>query len=165
MFGYFGVHRTISLQALVTAAIASPKNSATLLPPQGRGCGSWLRNISTPRAPNEAVQDIVTSAVADAEQCASAKAKMEDFVARRTKTAENKIAQAETQAIADVGAAAAEAAVAAASSILTQSVKGSGSPDDLIAGAVQDVRSKPNRHTQITHENRTEHRGWLFRMA
>ena len=49
---------------------------------------------------------------------------MEDFVARRTKTAESKIALAEAQAVADVRAAAAEAAVAAASTILSQSVKG-----------------------------------------
>ena len=49
---------------------------------------------------------------------------MEDFVARRTKTAESKIALAEAQALADVRAAAADAAVAAASTILSQSVKG-----------------------------------------
>ena len=36
---------------------------------------------------------------------------MEDFVARRTKTAESKIALAEAQALADVRAAAADAAV------------------------------------------------------
>ena len=68
---------------------------------------------------------------------------MEDFVARRTKTAENKIALAETQAIADVRAAAAEAAVSAASSIPAQSVKGPVA-DDLIAKGIQDVRSKLN---------------------
>ena len=81
---------------------------------------------------------------ADAERIAAeAKAKMEDFVARRTKTAESKIAQAESQAIADVRAAAAEAAVTAASSIMTQSVKGSVA-DGLIAKGIQDVRSKLN---------------------
>jgi len=40
--------------------------------------------------------------------------RMNDFVARRTEMAETKIAQAEAQALADVRAAAAEAAVAAA---------------------------------------------------
>jgi F-type H+-transporting ATPase subunit b len=89
-------------------------------------------------------QDIVASAKADAERIAAeAKAKMEDFVARRTKTAESKIAQAESQAIADVRAAAAEAAVTAASSIMTQSVKGSVA-NDLVAKGIQDVRSKLN---------------------
>jgi len=68
---------------------------------------------------------------------------MEVFVARRTKTAESKIAQAESQAIADVRAAAAEAAVSAASSIMTTSVKGAVA-NDLVAKGIQDVRSKLN---------------------
>ena len=72
-------------------------------------------------------QDIVTAAKAEAERIAAeAKTKMEDFVARRTKTAESKIALAEAQAIADVRSAAANAAVAAASSILSQIGQGPG---------------------------------------
>ena len=51
---------------------------------------------------------------------AEAKAKMEEFVARRTKMAETKIAQAEAQALADVRGAAAEAAVGAAEKILAR---------------------------------------------
>src|SRR6266508_147536 len=46
---------------------------------------------------------IVAGAKAEAERLAAeAKAKMEDFVVRRTKMAESKIAQAEAQAVADV---------------------------------------------------------------
>ena len=48
---------------------------------------------------------------------------MEEFVARRTKMAETKIAQAEAQAVADVRAAAADAAVAAAEKILRESAR------------------------------------------
>lgn len=89
-------------------------------------------------------QDIVTNAKAEAERIAiDAKARMEDFVSRRTKAAETKIAQAEAQALADVRAAAADAAVAAASQILTKSVSGSVA-DDLIAKGIQDVRAKLN---------------------
>jgi F-type H+-transporting ATPase subunit b len=89
-------------------------------------------------------QDIVTNAKADAERIAvEAKARMEDFVARRTKAAETKIAQAEAQALADVRAAAADAAVTAASQILTKSVTGSVA-DDLLAKGIQDVRAKLN---------------------
>lgn len=89
-------------------------------------------------------QDIVTNAKADAERIAvEAKARMEDFVARRTKAAETKIAQAEAQALADVRAAAADAAVTAASQILTKSVSGSVA-DDLLAKGIQDVRAKLN---------------------
>ncbi len=66
---------------------------------------------------------------------------MEDFVARRTKTAEGKIALAEAQAIADVRSAAANAAVTAASTILSQSVKGPVA-DDLLAKGIAEVRAK-----------------------
>jgi F-type H+-transporting ATPase subunit b len=68
---------------------------------------------------------------------------MEDFVARRTKTAESKIALAEAQALADVRAAAANAAVAAASTIMSQSVKG-GIADDLLAKGIAEVRANLN---------------------
>jgi F-type H+-transporting ATPase subunit b len=68
---------------------------------------------------------------------------MEDFVARRTKTAESKIALAEAQAVADVRAAAANAAVAAASTVLSQSVKGSVA-DDLLAKGIAEVKAKLN---------------------
>jgi F-type H+-transporting ATPase subunit b len=89
-------------------------------------------------------QDIVVAAKAEAERIATeAKTKMEDFVARRTKTAEGKIALAEAQAIADVRAAAANAAVAAASTILSQSVKGQVA-DDLVSKGINEVRAKLN---------------------
>ena len=89
-------------------------------------------------------QEIIASAKAEAERIASeAKTKMEDFVARRTKTAEGKIALAEAQALADVRAAAANAAVTAASTILSQSVKGS-IADDLLAKGIAEVKAKLN---------------------
>jgi F-type H+-transporting ATPase subunit b len=68
---------------------------------------------------------------------------MEDFVARRTKTAESKIALAEAQAVADVRAAAADAAITAASTILSQSVKGKVA-DDLLTKGITEVRQKLN---------------------
>jgi len=57
--------------------------------------------------------------------------------------AEQKIAQAETQALADVKAAAAEAAVAAAEKILAQTVTGK-TADDLISQGISDVKAKLN---------------------
>jgi len=63
--------------------------------------------------------------------------------ARRTKTAESKIALAEAQAVADVRSAAANAAVSAASIILSQSVKGEVA-DDLLARGITEVRQKLN---------------------
>ena len=57
--------------------------------------------------------------------------------------AETKIAQAEAQALADVRAAAAEAAVAAAEKILAETVKGKVA-DDLIAQGIADAAKKLN---------------------
>jgi F-type H+-transporting ATPase subunit b len=89
-------------------------------------------------------QAIIAGAKTEAERLAAeAKAKMEDFVARRTKMAENKIAQAEAQAMADVRAAAADAAAAAAEAILRRSVKGK-LADDLIGKGVAEIEHKLN---------------------
>jgi len=89
-------------------------------------------------------QGIVAGARAEAERMAAdAKAKVEEFVDRRTKLAETKIAQAEAQAAAEVRGAAAEAAVAAAEKILAQETKGKLAAD-LIAKGIEDVRKKLN---------------------
>jgi F-type H+-transporting ATPase subunit b len=87
---------------------------------------------------------IIAGAKAEAERfAAEAKTKMEEFVARRAKMAETKIAQAEAQAVADVRAAAADAAVSAAEKILTDSVKGKVA-DDLLTRGISDVKTKLN---------------------
>lgn len=87
---------------------------------------------------------IIAEAKAEAERVAAeARTKMEEFVARRTKLAEAKIGQAEAQALADVRAAAADAAVAAAETILRDTAKGQVA-DDLIAQGIADVKAKLN---------------------
>jgi F-type H+-transporting ATPase subunit b len=87
---------------------------------------------------------IVVAAKAEAERLAAeGKAKVEDFVERRTKMAEAKIAQAEAQALADVRAAAADAAVAAAERILSDTAKGK-IAEDLIAQGIRDLKAKLN---------------------
>jgi F-type H+-transporting ATPase subunit b len=87
---------------------------------------------------------ILAGATTEAERMlAEAKVKMEEFVARRGKMAESKIAQAEAQALADVRAAAAEAAVGAAERILTQTVKGE-IADRLVVKGIDDVKAKLN---------------------
>jgi F-type H+-transporting ATPase subunit b len=87
---------------------------------------------------------IIAGAKAEAERLAvEAKTRMEDFVARRTKMAEAKIAQAEAQALADVKSAAADAAVAAAEKILSAAAKGKVA-EDLLARGIEDVRKKFN---------------------
>ena len=87
---------------------------------------------------------IIANANVEAERLAAeGKARMEDFVARRTKMAETKIAQAEAQALAEVRSAAADAAVAAAEKILSTTAKGK-IADDLIARGIADLRKRFN---------------------
>ena len=142
-FAWMGVHRTV-LTALDHRAerIKAELDDASRLKDEA---AKVLAEYKTRRASAEReAADIIASANAEAERIAGeAKAKMEDFVARRTKTAESKIALAEAQAVADVRAAAADAAVQAASTILSQSVKGS-LADDLLAKGIAEVRQKLN---------------------
>jgi F-type H+-transporting ATPase subunit b len=143
LFAYMGVHRTV-LKALDnrSARIKAELDDARRLKDEA---AKVLAEYKTRRASAEReAEEIVTAAKAEAQRIATeAKAKMEDFVARRTKTAENKIALAEAQALADVRAAAAEAAVAAASTVLSQSVKGEVA-DSLLAKGIAEVRQKLN---------------------
>ncbi|WP_407178199.1 ATP F0F1 synthase subunit B [Bradyrhizobium sp. STM 3562] len=143
LFAYVGVHKTV-LKALDHRGerIKAELDDARRLKEEA---AKVLADYKARRASAEAeAQDIVASAKAEAERIAAeAKAKMEDFVARRTKAAEGKIALAEAQALADVRAAAAEAAVAAASNILSQTVKGQ-LADDLLSKGIAEVRQKLN---------------------
>jgi F-type H+-transporting ATPase subunit b len=143
LFGYLGVfkkamaaldHRADRIKAELDDATRLKQEAAKVLADY---------KARTASAEREAA-DIIANARSEAERIATeAKAKMEDFVARRTKTAEGKIALAEAQALADVRAAAAEAAVTAASTILSQSVKGQVA-DDLLAKGITEVRQKLN---------------------
>jgi F-type H+-transporting ATPase subunit b len=143
VFAYLGVHRTV----LTTLDHRHDRIKAELDDARRikEEAAKVLEQYKARRASAEReAAEIITGAKAEAERIASeAKAKMEDFVARRTKTAENKIALAEAQALADVRAAAADAAIAAASTILSQSVNGEVA-DDLLAKGIQDVRTKLN---------------------
>jgi F-type H+-transporting ATPase subunit b len=143
IFGYVGVHRTV-LKSLDNRRdrIKAELDDARKLKEEAAALLAQYR--ARHAAAEKEAQDIIASAKADAERIAAeAKVKLEDFIARRTKTAEGKIALAESQAIADVRAAAANAAVAAASTVLSQSVKGS-LADDLLGKGIQEVRAKLN---------------------
>src|SRR3979490_1352190 len=124
VFAYFGIHRTV-LTALDhrSERIKAELEDARRLKEEA---AKLLAEYQARRASAEReAQEIIASAKADAERIAAeAKAKMEDSVERRPKPAESKTALPEPQALADVRAAAAEAAVTAASVILQQSVKG-----------------------------------------
>ena len=143
LFAYLGIHKTV-LTALDhrSERIKAELDDARRLKEEA---AKLLGEYQTRRASAEReAEEIIANARAEAERIAvESKAKMEDFVVRRTKTAESKIALAEAQALADVRAAAANAAVEAASTILSKSVKGSVA-DDLLAKGIAEVRAKLN---------------------
>ena len=143
VLGYFGVHKLL-LKSIDDrrGRIKAELEEARRLKAEAEALFATYQ-----RKQQEAEQDaqaIVASAKAEAERLAAeAEVKIEEFVGRRTKMAESKIAQAEAQALADVRSAAAEAAVAAAERILTHTVKDKVA-DDLIAKGIADLKSKLN---------------------
>ena len=87
---------------------------------------------------------IIHNAGIEAERLAAeAQTKVEEFIARRTRMAENKIAQAEAQALLDVRAAAADVAVAAAEALLISTTKGAAA-ESLVSQGIADLKSKLN---------------------
>src|SRR5437016_3012746 len=141
--GYFGVHRLIvdaldqrgaKIKAELDEARRLKDEAAALL-------AEYKRKHREAEGEAEA---IISNAKAEAERIAEeAKVKTEEFVARRTRMAETKIAQAEAQALADVRAAAADAAVSAAENILKQTTKGS-IADILITQGIGEIKGKLN---------------------
>ena len=143
LLGYIGVHKML-VKALDERAsrIKAELDEARRLKEEAAALLTEYRRKHE-QAEGEA-QEIVAGARAEAERLAvEAKAKIEDFVARRTQMAQTKIAQAEAQALADVRGAAAEAAVAAAEKILSEETKGKLAAE-LIAKGIDDVRKKLN---------------------
>ena len=142
-FAYLGVHKKVT-DALDHRAtrIKGELDDARKLKDEAQKLVAEYRS-KRESAVKEA-EDIIANAKSEAERIATeAKARMEDFVARRTKMAETKIAQAEAQALADVRAAAADAAVAAAAKVLSETVKGQAADSRLTQGLAE-VRPKLN---------------------
>jgi F-type H+-transporting ATPase subunit b len=96
------------------------------------------------REAEKEAQDIIVQARAEAERMAvEAKKSLETQIARRAKLAEDKIAQAEAQAVAEVRALAADIAVGAAGRVLRQQV----TPErasQLIDASIRELKSKIN---------------------
>jgi F-type H+-transporting ATPase subunit b len=143
VLGYFGVHKKL-IEALDHRRdrIKAELDEARRLREEAQTLLAHYQQKQK-EAESEAAA-ILTSAKADAERMAvEAEQKMNEFVARRTKMAEAKIAQAEVQALADVRAAATDAAVAAAERILKDTAKGKVA-EDLLTNGIEDVKNKLN---------------------
>jgi F-type H+-transporting ATPase subunit b len=143
VLGYFGVHRTLidTLDKRRARIKAELDEARRLREEAEKLLADYQRKQD--EAQQEA-QGIVAGAKAEAESMAAeAEAKLVEFVARRTKMAETKIAQAEEQALADVRSAAAEAAVNAAERILAQAAHDKVA-ESLIAQGIEDVKKNLN---------------------
>jgi F-type H+-transporting ATPase subunit b len=140
---YIGVHKTIgSTLDKRSARIQSELDEAARLKNEALALLAEYKR-KTANAEKEAAE-IIESAKADAERLAAeAHAKLEDFVSRRTKMAETKIAQAEAQALAEVRSIAADVAAGAAEKVLALTAKGSVA-EQLIARGIDDVKKKLN---------------------
>jgi F-type H+-transporting ATPase subunit b len=89
-------------------------------------------------------ESIILNARVEADRMAvEAQTKVEEFIARRTKMAETKIAQAEAQALADVRATAADVAIAAAEAILVKTTHGAAA-EALVTKGIGDLKAKLN---------------------
>lgn len=143
LLGYLGVHRklTDALDQRQTR-IKTELDEASRLREEAQALLAEFERKGL--AAESEAEAIIASAKAEAERLAAeAKQRMEDFVARRTKMAESKIAQAEAQALADVRSAAADAAVAAAEKILSTAAKGKVA-EQLLARGIEDLKQKFN---------------------
>jgi F0F1-type ATP synthase, subunit b len=94
-------------------------------------------------AAEQEAEGIVTAAKAEAERLtAEAQASLADLVTRRTKNVEDKIAQAEAQAIAEVRARSADIAIEAARTVLSDEMNKKGGK--VIDAAIADVAGRLN---------------------
>jgi F-type H+-transporting ATPase subunit b len=143
LLGYLGVHRMV-LGALDARgkAIADELAQAVKLREEATALLASFGKKAAEAEANAAA--IIADARAQAEQLAKETAeRMADFVTRRTKQAEVKIAMAEAQAAADVRAAAANHAVKAAEAMLRDQTRGDAGAE-LVARDISDLKNRLN---------------------
>jgi F-type H+-transporting ATPase subunit b len=141
--GYLGVHKTL-IAALddradkIKAELAEAKR---LRDEANAILASYKKKAAL--AEGEAAAIVAQAREEAAMLARETEARMTDFVTRRTKQAEAKIAMAEAQAAADVRAAAAEAAVAIAGHVFRTDPNGSGA-SNLLDGEIGRLKDKLN---------------------
>lgn len=140
--GYFGVYGVIGkmLDARIKQ-IADELASATRLREEA---AALLVEYEQKRVAAESeAEAIVKAAKADAERLtAEAQASLSELIARRTKAVEDKIAQAEAQAIAEVRGRSADVAIEAARVVLVEEMSKKGG--SVVDKAIADVANRLN---------------------
>ena len=141
VLAYFGVHRSV-LKALDARgeAIAAELAQAAKLRDEATALLASFEKKTAEAEANAA--SIVAEARAQADQLADEAAdRLKEFIARRTKQADAKIALAEAQAAAGVRAAAAEHAARAAEIVLADQMKGSAGAD-LVTREISEIKGR-----------------------
>jgi F-type H+-transporting ATPase subunit b len=137
---YYGMHKKIaeSLDKRAKRIAAELAEAERLRSEAEALLASFKNRWAEAQAEAEAV---VAQAHAEAERIADeAHARITEFLQRRTKQAEAKIGLAETQAAADVRAAAAEAAIKAAEAVLRNEAQGAFGAE-LITKGIADLKA------------------------
>ena len=146
---FFGVIAYFKIPAVITKnlddradKIRDELNEARRLREEAQ---SLLADYQRKRREAEGEADaIIADAKEEAERLtAETNAALAEMIERRTKAAESKIAQAESQAISEVRARAADVAVSAAERILSSKVSGSVA-DGLLTKSIEDVKARLN---------------------
>ncbi len=140
---YVGAHRTV-IKALDARgeAIQAELDQAAKLREEANALLASFEKKSAEAEANAAA--IIAEARVQAEQLAKdAAERMNDFIARRTKQAEAKIAFAEAQAAADVRAAAADRAAKAAEVVLKDQMQGAEGAD-LLTREIAGLKNRLN---------------------
>jgi F-type H+-transporting ATPase subunit b len=139
---YFGVPKTIA--GMLDARIKKIENELAEAERLRAEAKALLEDYTRRRAEAEKeAEGIVAAAREEAFRLtAEAGTALDTLIARRTKTVEDKIAQAEQQAVAEVRARSADLAIAAARVLLERQMPTKG--DALIDQAIRDVGAKLN---------------------
>lgn len=148
-FIFVGIVMVMKLPAAITksldaraAAIARELADAQTLREEAQALlASYQRRQ---REAEKETKDIVTQAKAEAERVAAeTRTALDEQLKRRTKMAEDKIAQAEANAIAEVRALAADVAVGAARRLMEEGIDGPRATA-FVERAIQDLKTKIN---------------------
>ena len=118
VLGYLGVHRTLG--SALDGRIEKIKEELAEASRLRAEAQALMQSFAAKTAEAEAqAAGIIAQAKTEAEAMAKeTQQRLEEYVARRTKQAQDKITQAEAQATADVRAAAADAAIKASETVL-----------------------------------------------
>ena len=139
---YFGVHRIVA--KMLDAQIKKIADDLAEAKKLREEAAALLVEYEQKRVAAEAeAEGIIAAAKEEATRLTTeAQASLNDLVTRRTKAVEDKIAQAEAQAVAEVRARSADVAIEAARLVLTDEMNRKGG--EVVNKAIADVGSRLN---------------------